>query len=288
VALAMLFVAAMAWCAGQKALAHGRGNHSTGFRVVGLLLPIAVMLLLAATAARSALPTLAAVAALAVAVVTAPLWIGAATEDEARHRGRRSRRSGILAVLSAPLAPGRGNGLLFVLLLTAATAMLGFGLPALLPAAPGSAVAATSPPWLAWTWAPAVCVLVPLYQLLYSGLAALIRSGLDRRGDPRAGWLSRLLVPLVAVASWTVPLVWNGIRGIRSAQWNLAHLLNPVATAAQAAREGVRGDLLLWLAALVALLWLYSLPTMAAALRAAWRGPAGAAVADDDQEAGAP
>lgn len=261
-ALLLLFVAAAAWIAASSAMLQGNHSGSAALRAVALALPLALMLLLAVTAAAVDLPIVAPLAAIAVVVVTAPIWIGASTED--RRGSGSARLLRLPPLLRLPLSPGRGPGLLFVLLLAALTALCGLLLPALLGAAPGFASA--NPPFGLPPELPRqLCLLALAYQLLYAGLAALIRSGLDHWQVPQARRLARRAVPLIAVATWAVPLLWNGFRGIRSVQWNLAHLLNPVTTVAQVLREGLRADLLPWLGGLAALLWLCSLPALAAA-----------------------
>lgn len=272
-ALVLVFFAAATWLIGTTSLAHSYDNRSTGFRILGLALPVTALLLLWTISDPAALTALAPLVAVATLVATTPIWACAVTEGRNRPLLRRPIESPLGRVLTAPLAPGRGNALLWVLLLGLTTAALGLGLPALGSGARPSATAAAT--WLSIVGpnASAVCVLSLSYLLLYAGLGATVRAVLDRRHDPRAWWLARATLPIVVLASWSMPLIINGVRGTRSVEWNLAHLINPITTTAQVAREGLRPDLLLWILGLSALLWLPCLATMSATLQAAWRGP---------------
>lgn len=274
--LALLFAAATSWQVGVATLAQPHDNRSTGFRIVGAGIAPALLITVLLTSPRSELADDLSRAALSAAIALVPFWVFATTEPIASSPRLLAHlpARGFLGILSAPFQPGAGRGLCWTALVATLLLALGAGVPWLVPSPTPSGADLR-----------AVVVLAVAYMLVFAPLGTLLRAKLDRDLDPRARWLAPMLVPGIAVAAWVVPAIVNGIRGVRSVEWSLLHVLNPVTTSARIARDGLRTDVIVALAVIALPLWLLALPAIATSLRESSRGAVLPVPADDEAAA---
>lgn len=231
---------------GSSALAHPNENRSTGFRVFAL-----GFLLLALgwtlfnyermdAAMRSYFPL---GEQLSAAVITCGFILGLfaffASTESPRLSPRVRRhvpRNRILAGLVAPLLPGSGRGLLFVVLL-AAVAMGG---TVLLPEVWGDGSDKSNP------IDDQMAVGVWCYVVLFSALGCALRGRLapvDTRN-----WWARALLPVLMMLSALVPLLVGVVGSTRSVmrRWSPLQLFNPFASLSHL---GEKTTVMSWLAA---------------------------------------
>ena len=193
----------------SAALAHPHENRSTPFRVFAVV----ALLGTATWAAWIEAGTLhlyggtrvvgrAAGALLAVgALVSAPFWIFAVTEEETlspRVRTLVPRRR-LFALLSVPFLPGGGRGLLFTLLLAGIAFGATYAIPALVS---GDVPNGDTVELVAKAWC---------YVLIYASLAKLLRNLMPAGG--RASGVLRAGFPVVVAFIAILPAVFRLLAG---------------------------------------------------------------------------
>ncbi len=213
----------------SSALTHPNENRSTGFRVFALLsvaLLYGWMAWMVLDARRtptgwrgaSGMEQFAPEVALGLAFGTFFFWLFASTEEDRLSPRVRAHvpRTGVFALLVAPLLPGAGRGLWFVLLL-AAVALLG---------------AERLPHWLDGMdpdpEAFELAIAAWAYVVFYAGLGRFLRGRMPAGG--RGSVMARFGLPLAILILALLPIVVDLLASGRSQQWSGIHATNPIAT----------------------------------------------------------
>lgn len=224
------------------ALTHPNENRSTGFRVFALL-GVAVLyawmawLVLDATSRRGGwtggtrVHSDAPEVALGMAFATFFFWLFAVTEEERLSPRVHAHvpRSGVLALLLAPLLPGGGRGLLFVLLLAGVTLLGADRLPWWVDGR-GPSTEAFEQAAAAWA-----------YVVFYAGLGRLFRGRMP--AGTRGSVMARFALPIAILLLALLPSVVDLVASGRTGGWNALYATNPFATlfAIRAAHLGIPG-----------------------------------------------
>jgi ABC-type transport system involved in cytochrome c biogenesis permease component len=216
----------------QAFLAHAFENRSTGFRVFLLAVPLVLlgwMLVMQGTSLRR---EAVAVGALQLAVLAAVFMLFMVTElrDLSPRVRAHVPRHPVLALLVAPLLPGRDRGLLcgvlFALLIGSLGALFYTPPP---PSSGGFSFDFASAFWRA-TW------VTFAYMFFFYGLVRTLRGRLPETLGGNHG--ARFLAPLLVLLGIVLPLLFDGLVRGRVDDWHVGHLLNPFWTIATAVDRG--------------------------------------------------
>ncbi len=216
----------------SSALTHPHENRSTGFRLFALLSVatlygwMAFMVLdarrgSASWRGSSGMDRLAPEIALGLAFATFFFWLFASTEEDRLSPRVRVHvpRSRALSLLVAPLLPGSGRGLLFVLLLAGVTLLGADRLPRWLDGI-GPQERFFREACAAWA-----------YVIFYAGLGRFLRGRMP--AGPRGSVLARFALPLAILVLALLPVIVRLLfTGRGSAEWSAMDATNPFATLA--------------------------------------------------------
>lgn len=200
-------------------LSHPNENRSTPFRVFPFVAMIVGAIWLVCAAPPRELSEASRYFAIFATVGLTPFWWFAVTEDpELSPRARTMvPRSKAMALLAAPLLPGGGRGVAFIVLSSALLFALAFGLE-LLGRARGFSAHSSWPRWetIVMCWG---------YCAGYTMLGRLLRGRMP--AGALASKLARSGVAAMVMLGCVVPLFVDIMINGHVAQWSWLHITNP-------------------------------------------------------------
>ncbi len=198
-------------------LTHAHENRSTPFRVFWIGLLVVALIWIVSAVSTNDYHVMAPALVIMGAASLIPIWWFALTEEEplSPRVAAHLPRNRWMAVAAAPLLPGGGRGVLFVI----GSSALVWGVAAVLRAT------ATGSPrsWVGEMWGVAFAIWA--YAFFYCGLGRLVRGRM--RAGLRANWVARAAALALLALGCMLPLFVELALTGTVHRWHLGHVSNP-------------------------------------------------------------